>query len=81
VKVVVTGWFVVGFIVRDELRLAPTTGHFQHHLDGFQALETAKITIKARYRFGQVHVVYLKDRLLRQWHDEWLHERLWKMPF
>ncbi len=63
-NVVGLGWFVVGFVVRDELRLAPTTVHFQHHLDCFRALETAKIAIEARYRLGHVHLVYLEDRLL-----------------
>jgi hypothetical protein len=64
-KAVGLGWFVVVFVVRDELRLAPTTVHFQHHLDCFGVLETAKIAIEARYRLVQVHLVYLEDRLLR----------------
>ncbi len=46
-KVVGLGLFVVGFVVGYELSLAPTTSHFQHHLDCFLALERPEITIEA----------------------------------
>jgi hypothetical protein len=75
------GRLVVKSVVRELLRLAPATVHLQHHLDCFQALDTAKIAIEAPSWLGRVRLVYLEDRLLQQWHDEWLHERLWKMPF
>ncbi len=63
-KVVGLGQLVVESVVRELLRLGPATVHFQHHLDCFQALETAKKTIEARSWLGRVDLAHLEVRLL-----------------